>query len=136
MDDISPAIRRMTYAELGEARGISTGSAERLARRRRWARQIGNDGIARVSVPLDEADKRVDVRPGRQGGRPRGSPKVIAAGDIGEVIRGAIREVVIPLREQLDRERARADRAEADNAELRRRIAALEARRWWRRLLG
>lgn len=112
MDDISPAIRRMTYAELGEARGISTDSAERLARRRRWARQIGNDGVARVNVPLDEADKRADVRPGR----PRGHPGRIAPADIGEVIRGAIREVVTPLREQIDRERTRADKAEAEPA--------------------
>ena len=54
MDDITPATRRMTYAELGEARSITTGSAEQLARRRRWPRQLGNDGMVRVLVPLGE----------------------------------------------------------------------------------
>jgi len=44
--------RRMTYAELAAVRGISRGSAERLARRRQWPRQLGNDGAVRVLVPL------------------------------------------------------------------------------------
>jgi hypothetical protein len=125
MDDITPATRRMTYAELGKARGISAKSAERLAQRRRWLRQIGNDGMARVVVPVGE-DR---VTP-RHRGPP--SPPDIAprrAPDIGEVIRAAIREAVIPLAEQLAR-------AEAEAATLR---AELDARRqWglWRRLRG
>jgi len=44
--------RRMTYAELAQARGISLVSARRLARRHRWPRQAGNDGIVRILVPL------------------------------------------------------------------------------------
>ena len=44
-------IRWLTYAEIGRARGISTASANRLAFRRKWRRQTGNDGIARVAVP-------------------------------------------------------------------------------------
>src|SRR6516162_11397958 len=55
-DNISLAVgdgtRRMTYAELAEARGISLASARRLARRHRWAWQAGNDGVVRVTVPL------------------------------------------------------------------------------------
>jgi hypothetical protein len=47
--------RWFTYAELGQARGISTASATRLAFRRKWRRQVANDGTARVSVPADEA---------------------------------------------------------------------------------
>jgi hypothetical protein len=50
----------MTYAELGAARGISTASATRLAFRRKWSRQVGNDGIARVSVPVSEARAQPD----------------------------------------------------------------------------
>jgi hypothetical protein len=60
--DISLAVgdgaRRMTYAELADVRGISAASAERLVHRRRWARQVGNDGIVRVTVPLTEAQDR------------------------------------------------------------------------------
>jgi hypothetical protein len=45
-------IRWLTYAELGQARGISTASATRLAFRRKWRRQVGNDKTARVAVPV------------------------------------------------------------------------------------
>ena len=119
MDDITPATRRMTYAELGKARGISAKSAERLAQRRRWPRQIGNDGMARVLVPLGE-DR---VTPRHQG--PPSSPDVAArrggtsAPDIGDVVRAAIRDAVTPLSAQLEHERARADRAEQEAAVLR-----------------
>ena len=54
--DLSLAVgdgaRRMTYAELAQARAISLASARRLARRHHWPRQAGNDGIVRVIVPL------------------------------------------------------------------------------------
>src|SRR6516162_1801116 len=49
---VGDGARRMTYAELAQARGISLASARRLARRHGWARQAGNDGVVRVTVPL------------------------------------------------------------------------------------
>ena len=56
MSDITLAVgdgaRRMTYAEIAEARGISLPSARRLVLRHHWPRQAGNDGIVRVTVPL------------------------------------------------------------------------------------
>jgi hypothetical protein len=119
MDDITPATRRMTYAELGKARGISAKSAERLAQRRRWPRQIGNDGMARVLVPLGE-DR---VTPRRQGpssspdvAEPRGGP---SAPDIGDVVRAAIRDVVTPLSAQLEVAHQRADRLHGELVEAR-----------------
>ncbi len=60
MDTATDDIRWMTYAELGRARGISTASATRLAFRRKWRRQAGNDGIARVAVPVTETQPRPD----------------------------------------------------------------------------
>lgn len=61
-NDISLAVddggRRMAYAELAQARAISLASARRLARRHHWPRQVGNDGIVRVIVPLGQ------LRPG------------------------------------------------------------------------
>ena len=52
--DISLAVgdgsRRMTYAELAQARAISPASAKRLARRHNWHRQVGNDGIVRAAA--------------------------------------------------------------------------------------
>ena len=45
--------RHLTYAELGEALSISAASAKRLAIRRGWPKQPGNDGKARVCVPAE-----------------------------------------------------------------------------------
>jgi hypothetical protein len=39
----------MTYAELADFRGITAASAERLVRRRRWPRQVGNDSVVLLS---------------------------------------------------------------------------------------
>lgn len=149
MADIRPVIRdddcrSMTYAEIAAARGISALSAERLVRRRRWPKQLGNDGTVRVLVPADEARPASARHPGgRQPGRP--------PADVLPAIREAIRETIQPLQEQLqaanrraeraeeraEAERARADREHerADQAE--RRVAELlaekaaPARRWW-----
>ncbi len=55
--DLSLAVgdgaRRMTYAELAQARQISLASARRLARRHHWPRQAGNDGISASLSPWD-----------------------------------------------------------------------------------
>ena len=48
------ADRWLTYAELAELMGCPTGAARARAVRRRWRRQIGNDGLARVLVPDGE----------------------------------------------------------------------------------
>src|SRR5512133_2763891 len=54
--DISLAVgdgaRRMTYAELARAKGISLSSARQLVRRHHWLKQVGNDGYVKVTVPL------------------------------------------------------------------------------------
>jgi hypothetical protein len=91
--DISLAVgdgaRRMTYAELAAVRGISVVSAERLVRRKHWPRQVGNDGVVRILVPLTEARKA--------GGNHRvsryGHPPLTAAAPAPDV-RGIIREVI------------------------------------------
>src|SRR5579862_3357442 len=73
------SVRWMTYAELGEARGISTASATRLAFRRKWRRQGGNDKTARVAVPVSEARPKT--------GKPMTSG-VTTGDDITHVVRG------------------------------------------------
>jgi hypothetical protein len=45
--------RSLTYAEMAGALKITPESANRLARRKRWARVKGNDGRTRVAVPED-----------------------------------------------------------------------------------
>lgn len=124
MDDIRPAVRddgsrSMSYAEIAAVRGISADSAERLVRRRRWPKQLGNDGTVRVLVPADEAQPAIARHPGRrQAGRP--------PADILSAVRDALREVIQPLAEQveaanrradIERERAEAERIRADRAE-------------------
>ena len=63
----------MTYAELGEAVGRSEIAARCVALRRRWRRVLGNDGEARVAVPVDvlaklqaKAEARATTQPEAQ----------------------------------------------------------------------
>jgi hypothetical protein len=86
---VGDGARRMTYAELASVREISALSAERLVRRKHWPRQVGNDGIVRVLVPLTEARKVSGNREVSSAGQPQ-----ISAPDIREVIREVIREAL------------------------------------------
>jgi hypothetical protein len=90
--------RWMTYAELGLARGINTASAKRLAARRKWRRQPGNDGTARVAVPLDEAMRRA------------GTPDDDARDNFTRLA-ADLEAALATLQEQLAFERDRADQA-------------------------
>lgn len=47
-------VQSLTYSELAQALGITRESARQLAMRRRWPRRTGNDGRARVAVPVSE----------------------------------------------------------------------------------
>jgi hypothetical protein len=49
--------RLMTYAELGEAIGRSEVAARAMAMRKRWKRVLGNDGRARVAVPIELVER-------------------------------------------------------------------------------
>jgi hypothetical protein len=60
-EDVGDDFRWLSYGELGQARGISTASAIRLAFRCKWRRQDGNDGTVRVAVPVDEAKPQREV---------------------------------------------------------------------------
>jgi hypothetical protein len=60
-DTAADDFRWLSYGELGQARGISTASAIRLAFRSKWRVQDGNDGAVRVAVPIDEARPQVEA---------------------------------------------------------------------------
>lgn len=49
--------RSMTYAELAAALGIGADSARNLVRRKRWHRFPGNDGMARIAVPVEHLEQ-------------------------------------------------------------------------------
>ena len=43
----------LSYDELAERLRINPHSARNLVRRKRWKRTVGNDGKARVTVPME-----------------------------------------------------------------------------------
>ena len=47
----------MTYAEIAIALGVGQDSARNLVRRKRWNRKRGNDGLARIDVPVEYLDE-------------------------------------------------------------------------------
>ncbi len=57
MTDTRADTRLMTYAELGEAIGRSEVAARAMAMRKRWKRVLGNDGRARVAVPIELVER-------------------------------------------------------------------------------
>lgn len=117
-DDVGSDVRWMSYAELGQVRGISTASATRLAFRRKWRRQVGNDGTARVAVPIGEArrqhDRPHDGMADVTGGARADTARVVAA------LEGAVAAL---------RERAAAADRQADQAEKGRGAAETRAER-------
>ena len=119
--DATSDVTWMSYAELGRARGISASSAKRLAIRRHWRRQQGNDGTARVAVPVTEAVLR-EPRPGDD------TRDVTPLPDIAAGALAALETAVMTLREQLDTANARADRAEVSIAGERQRADVLRDR--------
>src|SRR3712207_871959 len=59
----------MTYAELAARLGRTESATKSLAKRKRWRRSVGNDGLARITVDEDELAGMAD--PDRRGiGRP------------------------------------------------------------------
>jgi hypothetical protein len=45
--------RWLTYDEIAAALGITPDSARRLVARKKWSRTAGNDGKARIGVPVE-----------------------------------------------------------------------------------
>jgi hypothetical protein len=157
--DISLAVgdgaRRMTYAELAAVRGISITSARRLVLRHRWPRQIGNDGIVRVTVPLTalaktdapgdrdtvtdptaapltESTKQVEtvgVRDAATTNPPSHptDPLAVSVDPVSDPMTVTLTRALDALREHLALANERADRAEKLLADERRRVDELQA---------
>src|SRR3954454_25350852 len=139
---------RMTYTELTTARDISLDAARRLVLRKRWSKQIGNDGLTRALVPAEYAEP-VGGDIGTDNGREDGTDTAVTLADDSvnsvaettaalvldgmsdvQTVVPSLREAITALRAQLEvvhqqmaEERQRADRAEcrAQAAESRRR---------------
>lgn len=118
----------MTYDDLASALGIAPDSARKLARRRNWRRQPGNDGKIRIEVPIERLPPSVDSPRDNPPDSPQDSP-----GDTQTSAQLMVLEAQIAsLRELVASERARADAAAAD----RDRWHELATQPWWRRLVG
>ena len=103
----------MTYDEFAAARGIDRRAAVRLAVRHGWQKKRDNDRIARVHIPPDW----VVVRPATSPIQTRASNA-----DHARSVERAM------WREQLGRERERADRAEAERDRLMALVDSFEKR--------
>jgi hypothetical protein len=127
-NDISLAVgggaRRMTYAEIATVRGISVPSARRLVLRHRWLRQVGNDGIVRVTVPLEALENpketavpHVTVTDASMSHVT--TPPIAQASDVTDPLIVTLSHAIDSLTEQLAIANARAERAErrADKAD-------------------
>lgn len=75
----------LTYAELAKALGITPASAKRLAIRRGWAKTIGNNGKAKVSVPVERLD---DSGGSDRAGDDTGVVTGLIASDVSGVVTG------------------------------------------------
>jgi hypothetical protein len=53
MPDAGPDVELLTYKEIAERFGMTVDSARIKARRRHWQVTPGNDGLARVHVPVE-----------------------------------------------------------------------------------
>lgn len=143
----------VTYQELADALGITLESARRTARKKRWAKTIGNDKLSRIDVPEEVFANRPQERPKMSPeDRPEDTPQDTSQAPGLERIRAleaeiaALRELVAAERGRADAERARADAEASRMEEIHLRLAdlavdrdrwhALASRPWWRRLAG
>ena len=124
-------IKWLTYAELAEALGIGGDSARNLVRRKRWQRKPGNDGMARIGVPVEYLTEHAKPTKADDGIAPPISPpiKPPTGGPSDPPIDGGIiealnqhierleREVEL-LKQERDTERARAAQVDVLNAVL------------------
>ena len=130
----------LTYHELAEKLGTSAEGARRRAQRGRWARQRGNDGLARVMVPNDALD---GPRPVRALSAPPSDPALTdALREANTALTGHIETLKDEngrLAQQLAEAQAQASAAIAAFASLADRLDALAAERarpWWKRMVG
>jgi hypothetical protein len=112
----------MTYAELAKARGITIPAARRLTLRHHWAKQTGNDGLVRVSVPLSALAKARKIAEHHDSltdtvRDPTSSTKDAGSDTPSDSTR-ALESAVEGLREQLTIANQRAERAERRTEEL------------------
>ncbi len=105
----------LTYQQAGDRLGVSPEAVRAKAARKRWRRQLGNDGLARVWLPEEErpaGDRPITGRTHKPGDRPV-TPRSPA--DRSPLVH-ALQSHVADLREQLAAAAARIERLETEFA--------------------
>lgn len=130
----------MSYEAAAEALGINGESVRRMARRKKWRRQIGNDGKGLVEVPDEMLAERADKPEADPPGDREDARALIAR--LEAELAGA-RELVSAERRRGDEVAERLAMVERDRDA---RLAKLEQERdqwiaramapWWKRLVG
>lgn len=113
----------LTYAEAGKVLGIKADSVARRARNRRWKRELGNDGLTRVGVPLSAIPP--DISPDVSPDVSQDIPREIRVSEVEHLARIAGLEAEVRLL------RENADDLRQDRDAWRR----LAERRWWHGLI-
>lgn len=143
----------LTYKEAAERLSISPEAARQKAIRGRWQRTKGNDGKARIRLPdgwtdaVRTPDERAKKRPVRTPNEQVNAERAISAlenhVETLKVELAAERDRTGQVREDLERERQRADEALSDYkrlaVEYERLVGELVAEKskpWWKRLAG
>lgn len=106
-----PDHRWMTYREIAQALGVTLRAAEARARRGRWRRQQGNNGVARVEVPVGALDPATRPPRRRAEGEHEYATKPPTVGAVLEELRAAHGRLVEELKQRVEAAEARASAA-------------------------
>ena len=157
--------RLLTYRELGALLGCSPAAARARAIRKRWRKQVSNDGLARVCVPADEdltCTRTPHVQPDVTGSHTPTHTCSLDAELLARLDRlqaemtamaqrlgasdaelAAAKATVNELRQdrdawraQIEGARSEVERARNEAEQARNELAAYRARPWWRRAFG
>ena len=112
--------RWLDYDQLAKLRRIDRPSAIKLATRHRWQRRRGNAGLVQVFVPIHFFERSQDRRDKYRDGSADLSVDKPDASDL-------LEQALAILREEMQRERNRSDRAEARISELEAKITVMDA---------
>jgi hypothetical protein len=114
--------RWMTYAEIATALDLPSAKAgEAKARRAKWERTLGNDGLARVAVPLSVLEEpHPPRRPDAEGRRrpAEGPAQAAVVSALVAELKAGHEQALGEMRRRAEAAEARAARAEAAAAEM------------------
>ena len=136
LGSVGPMALHLTYAELAERIGRSEPAAKSLAKRKRWRRSIGNDGLTRITIDEPELDELADPDRRSVGRPPANSNRASLTSEPSSILvqtalvdlqaKLAVAEALAGERKDaLDVERAKAEHLVGEVADLARQLARI-----------